>query len=123
MLRFFRHIRQKLFLEGRVSKYLGYALGEIVLIVVGILIAVQIGEWNRERQNRIEERNILARISNEVAGHVSSINSRLSIVVAETKAALQHVIKSGDLFRSHQRIIDCRYKATGQHPHSLHMLT
>jgi hypothetical protein len=43
MLRFFRHIRQKLFLEERVSKYLGYALGEIVLIVAGILIAVQIG--------------------------------------------------------------------------------
>ena len=50
MLRFFRHIRQKLFLEGRASKYLGYALGEVVLIVVGILIALQINDWNENRK-------------------------------------------------------------------------
>jgi hypothetical protein len=50
MLRFFRHIRQRLFLEGKVSRYIGYSIGEIVLIVVGILIALQIGEWNQERR-------------------------------------------------------------------------
>jgi hypothetical protein len=66
MFRFFRHIRQKLFLEYRVIKYLGYALGEIVLIVVGILIALQIDNWNDYRKDQIEEKEILGRISDEL---------------------------------------------------------
>jgi hypothetical protein len=49
MLHFFRHIRQTLFLQGKATRYLGYALGEIALIVIGILIAVQIGKWNQAR--------------------------------------------------------------------------
>ena len=55
MLRLFRHIRQRLFLEGKVSRYLGYAVGEIVLIVVGILVAVQISESNQQRKDRRAE--------------------------------------------------------------------
>lgn len=59
MIKFFRKIRQKLLTEnksaspaGRFSKYLIYATGEIVLVVIGILIALQINNWN---QNRINE--------------------------------------------------------------------
>ena len=66
MLRFFRQIRQKLFLEGKVSRYIGYALGEILLIVVGILIALNIQNWNQNRLDRIEEREILERLYNEM---------------------------------------------------------
>jgi len=52
MLRFFRKIRLKLFRENKVSHYLLYALGEIILIVIGILIAMEIGNWNEQRKIR-----------------------------------------------------------------------
>ena len=55
MLRFFRHIRQKFLQEGKASRFIGYALGEIVLIVVGIMIALQLGEWNEDRVDRRTE--------------------------------------------------------------------
>ena len=48
MINFFRRIRQKLLSENKFSKYLVYALGEIVLVVIGILIALQINNWNEE---------------------------------------------------------------------------
>jgi Family of unknown function (DUF6090) len=51
MLNFFRKIRQQLATKNNVVKYLRYAVGEILLVVIGILIAVQINNWNRERLN------------------------------------------------------------------------
>ncbi|MFC3880466.1 hypothetical protein ACFOSV_09780 [Algoriphagus namhaensis] len=56
MLNFFRKIRQKLLTQnisdgqaGKFSKYLTYAIGEIILVVIGILIALQINTWNENR--------------------------------------------------------------------------
>ena len=46
MIQFFRRIRQNLLSEGKTGKYLTYALGEIILVVIGILIALQINTWN-----------------------------------------------------------------------------
>jgi len=48
MIKLFKNIRQKLLVEGRTHNYLKYALGEIVLVVLGILIALQINNWNEE---------------------------------------------------------------------------
>ena len=62
MLRFFRSIRQKLLSEGKVSRYLIYALGEILLIVIGILIAVQIGKWNDARADERQKVLYLERL-------------------------------------------------------------
>jgi len=55
MIKFFRKIRQKLLSENRFSKYLLYALGEIILVVIGILIALQINNWNENRKSRDQE--------------------------------------------------------------------
>lgn len=55
MLKFFRRIRSRLVSDNKFSKYLLYAAGEIVLIVLGILIALQISNWNSHRQNRMQE--------------------------------------------------------------------
>ena len=49
MIKFFRQLRQKLLTENKISKYLLYAFGEIVLVVIGILIALQINNWNDGR--------------------------------------------------------------------------
>jgi len=52
MLKFFRTIRKKLIEQQNVRKYLLYAIGEILLVVIGILIALQVNNWNEERKNR-----------------------------------------------------------------------
>jgi hypothetical protein len=50
MIKFFRKIRQNLLSEGKTSKYFKYAIGEIILVVIGILIALQINNWNENRK-------------------------------------------------------------------------
>lgn len=50
MIKFFRNIRQNLLLENKTGKYFKYAIGEIVLVVIGILIALQINNLNEERK-------------------------------------------------------------------------
>jgi hypothetical protein len=50
MIKFFRKIRQNLLLENKTRKYFKYAIGEIILVVIGILIALQINNWNEQRK-------------------------------------------------------------------------
>lgn len=49
MIRFFRHIRKKLMEQNKIRTYTLYALGEILLVVIGILIALQVNNWNQQR--------------------------------------------------------------------------
>ena len=65
MIKFFRRIRQQLLTENKFSKYLLYAIGEIVLVVIGILIALNINNWNEERQNQKEAHKILIQLKHE----------------------------------------------------------
>ena len=51
MIKFFRKIRQNLLTKNKNSEYLKYAVGEIILVVIGILIALSINNWNEERNN------------------------------------------------------------------------
>ena len=63
MFRFFRKIRQKLISENKVSKYILYAIGEIALVVIGILIALQINTWNENAKQQQKEIEFLKGIS------------------------------------------------------------
>lgn len=65
MIRFFRNIRKQLFSENKISKYLLYALGEIVLVVVGILIALQLNNWSQQNKDREREQLILRQLNTE----------------------------------------------------------
>ncbi len=56
MIKFFRNIRKNLLNEGKTTRYFKYAIGEIVLVVIGILIALSINNWN---ENRKEENRLL----------------------------------------------------------------
>ncbi len=67
MIKFFRKIRQQLLTENKFSKYLLYAIGEIVLVVIGILIALQINTWNENRKRNIEELEYLKRLNVDIA--------------------------------------------------------
>jgi len=62
MIKFFRQIRQNLLMENKTGKYFKYAVGEIILVVIGILIALQINNWNENRKNRIAEADYYCRI-------------------------------------------------------------
>lgn len=55
MIKFFRKIRQRLLTENKVSQYVFYALGEIILVVIGILIALSINNWNDQKKNTASE--------------------------------------------------------------------
>lgn len=67
MLRVFQRIRKRLFSENKFSKYLLYAFGEVTLVVIGILIALQVNNWNEKRLERAEEKEVLLEIRNSLA--------------------------------------------------------
>jgi hypothetical protein len=62
MIKFFRKIRQNLLWEGKTGKYLKYAIGEIILVVIGILIALQLNNLNENKKNDVFEKEILSQI-------------------------------------------------------------
>ncbi len=62
MISFFRHIRQKLLSQNRVTRYFFYAIGEIILVVIGILIALQVNNWNEEKKDRVFELKMLKEV-------------------------------------------------------------
>lgn len=65
MLKFFRRIRQRLINQGSFKNYLLYAVGEIVLVVIGILIALQVNNWNQDRILKKQEKVLLRDIHAE----------------------------------------------------------
>ena len=65
MIKFFRKIRQNLLSENKFSKYFLYAIGEIVLVVIGILIALQINNWNENKKASNSEKSILIGLKSE----------------------------------------------------------
>lgn len=82
MIKFFRKIRQNMIKENKVSKYMLYAIGEIVLVVIGILIALSINNWNEKQINRKQEliilENILQDLQNDNLGLTNIIERRTS---------------------------------------------
>jgi hypothetical protein len=62
MIKFFRKIRYDLMEKNKTGKYLKYAIGEIILVVIGILIALQINNWNQNRIDRNEENEIITKL-------------------------------------------------------------
>jgi len=77
MIKFFRRIRQHLLTENKFSKYLIYAIGEIVLVVIGILIALQINNWNEERKANLREHSLYQNIITDLDNEDVRLNSAL----------------------------------------------
>ncbi|WP_298346961.1 hypothetical protein [uncultured Algibacter sp.] len=70
MIKFFRKIRQKLLSENKFSKYLIYAIGEIILVVIGILIALQVNNQNQVENEKKALKNYLEKIAINVKGDI-----------------------------------------------------
>ena len=77
MIKFFRQIRQKLLSENKYRKYLIYAIGEIILVVIGILIALQINNWNEKRIIADRELRLLNEMLNELTTDSSHFATKL----------------------------------------------
>jgi len=82
MIKFFRKIRKKLLAEGKTANYLKYAIGEIVLVVIGILIALQINNWNKKTLDLTKQYNYLKNIKRDLEDQIASIDNQ---IVYETK--------------------------------------
>ena len=76
MIKFFRKIRYDLIEKNKTGKYLKYAIGEIILVVVGILIALQINNWNENRKNRLLEKELLKEIKLDLVTDTIQMNGR-----------------------------------------------
>lgn len=73
MINFFRNMRKQLADENQFIRYSRYAIGEIILVVIGIVIAIQINNWNEERKLTKEELSILNNLSeNLISASVQS---------------------------------------------------
>ena len=86
MIKFFRRIRQQLLTENKFSKYVLYAIGEIILVVIGILLALQINNWNEERQNQKEAHKILLQLKNEFETNNELVDSSIEVHRTRLKA-------------------------------------
>ncbi|MDT7831081.1 DUF6090 family protein [Flavobacteriaceae bacterium S356] len=89
MIKFFRRIRHKLLSENKFSKYLIYAIGEIILVVIGILIALSINNWNDYQKDREIEQllleNLLKDLEKDKLGLArSTANNQYSLKVMDT---------------------------------------
>ena len=78
MIKFFRHIRQSLIMENKTSKYLKYAIGEIVLVVIGILIALQLNIQKEETQEKKVTEQLLKGIQADLKLEVERIDFLLA---------------------------------------------
>lgn len=106
MIRFFRQIRFKLMSENKTSMYLKYALGEIVLVVLGILIALQINNWNEARKEDKALKEYLVKIRS----HTSEDLEKLDQISAGRGLMAENCKKARKL------ILD---KTEGQNPYVL----
>lgn len=79
MIKFFRRIRQRLVTENKFSKYILYALGEIVLVVIGILIALQINNWNEKRKLTAYEEKLLSQLKVDLTRNISDLELNISL--------------------------------------------
>ncbi len=78
MINFFRKIRKKMADANKPMKYMRYAIGEIVLVVIGILIALQINNWNEGRKKEVLEIQFLKSIKKDLVSDTLYINRRIN---------------------------------------------
>ena len=97
MIKFFRKIRQQMIKENKVTKYLLYAIGEIVLVVIGILIALQINLWQEQKKDKKLEKRYLTNLVQELKKDSVALTSNFKKLSeqARTKNTLINMLKKG----------------------------
>lgn len=106
MIKLFRKIRQQLLTENKFSKYILYAIGEIILVVIGILIALQINNWNENEKSKKLEQVVLKNLAQENKANQTSLQQLIQTVsnCYEANYALMGLFTKDDAFLSTQNI-------------------
>lgn len=99
MIKFFQKKRQKLIDEGSLKRYLKYSIGEILLVVIGILIALQINTWNINQNNKITERIYINRLTSELVSEIEYYKDLRAKFIQKEKR-LKRIIKT---WQSHEK--------------------
>ena len=94
-MKFFRGIRQQLMNTDKFTRYIIYAVGEILLVVIGILIALSINNWKQEIDNRKLEFNYLERFRIDLMKDSTNINVHYNLLIL--KSEILQFIYSGEL--------------------------
>jgi len=89
MIKFFRKIRLDLMEQNKTGRYLKYAIGEIVLVVIGILIALQINNWNENRKAEQKERSLFSNLSIDFESRLQELKEMNTARQAGTMAILE----------------------------------
>jgi len=79
MIKFFRNIRKVLLAQSRFKKYLLYAIGEVVLVMVGILLALETNNWNNNRKDANQEKEILTELKAEYLSKLDELNQKIQL--------------------------------------------
>ena len=85
MIKFFRKIRYDLMEQNKTGKYFKYAIGEIVLVVIGILIALQINNWNENKKSQNESQEILKALNTEFKNNRKVLKDRINYLEVANK--------------------------------------
>ncbi|MDP5091942.1 MAG: DUF6090 family protein [Polaribacter sp.] len=87
MIKFFRKIRQRLLTENKFSKYLIYAIGEIILVVIGIFLAIQLNNLNENRKERDREFTFLVRLKDDINSDITDLSLNDSIAASSESSS------------------------------------
>ncbi len=104
MIKFFRHIRKSLIKENKMGKYFKYAIGEIILVVIGILIALSLNNWKNDQDDREEEQILLHNLQQEFTKNLNELHSDHKINLGTLEAS--HYFLETDLHTKTPKQID-----------------
>ncbi len=106
MIKLFRKIRQELLAENKLRNYLKYSVGEIILVVIGILIALSINNWNESRKQDIAEKEFITGIRHDLEQDLNYINTVIQL--ADKKIAIYKRLESdfSTLYDSNRKTLD-----------------
>ena len=106
MIKFFRKIRQNLLIENKTGKYFKYAVGEIILVVIGILIALQINNWNENRKNKIAEADYYCRILDDFELNEKLIDETSNLITHRIKLCKELIIDLNNIPNERSKILN-----------------